>query len=69
MESRGTKRKWPADVKNTLVARLYDLNNDSFNLTEGLNNANEDFVQVFKSIGERQSEIYVRSVGVDEQYE
>lgn len=69
MESSGRKRKQAADVKNTLVARLYDLNNDSFNLTEGLNTAHEDFVQVFKSIGERHSEIYARSVGVDEQYE
>lgn len=69
MESRGSKRKRSADITNTLVAELYTLNNDSFNLTEELNTAKEDFVQLFKTIGERQSEIYARAVAVDEQYQ
>lgn len=69
MEARGSKRKRTGDVKSTLVTELYDLNNDSFNLTEDLNDANDHFVQLFKSIGERQSEIYAKSIGVDERYE
>lgn len=69
MESRDSKRKRTVDLKNTLVAQLYDLNNVSFKLTEDLNTANEVFVQLFKSIGERQSEIYASSIGVNEQYE
>lgn len=69
MESRGAKRKRPADVKNTLVSQVYELNNESFKLTEELENANDNFVQVFRSVGERQSEIYAKSVAVDQQYE
>lgn len=69
MAPAGSKRKRSSDVKQAMVAQLYHLNNDSFNLTEGVIAAKEDFMQMFKSIGERQSEIYARSVGVDEQYE
>lgn len=69
MESRGSKRKRSSDDKNTLVLEIYALNNDSFKLTEDLNTETEDFSQIFKTVGERQSEMYARSVALDEQYE
>lgn len=69
MEARGSKRKYSLDAKKTLVPQLYHLNNESFQLTEDLHTANDDFLQLFQSIGERQSEIYARSIGLDEQYE
>lgn len=68
MASRSAKRKRPDDVKNMLVPALHELTNVSFRFNEELDSVNDHFVQMFKSMGERQSEMYAQSVGIDEKY-
>lgn len=68
MASRSAKRKRADDVKNMLVPALHELTNVSFRFNEELDSVNDHFVQMFKSMGERQSEMYAQSVGIDEKY-
>lgn len=68
MASRSGKRKRSDDVKSMLIPALHELTNVSFKFNEDLDTVNDDFVLMFKSMGERQSEMYAQSVDIDEKY-
>lgn len=68
MASRPTKRQRSDDVKNMLITAIHDLTNVSLQFNEDLDTTNEDFILMFKSMGERQSEMYARSIDIDERY-
>lgn len=68
MSSRSAKRKRYSDTKNMLVNDLHNLVVTSGHFNNDLKSANEDFVLMFKSMEDRQSELFAHSLGIEEKY-
>lgn len=62
------KKRLSAIKKKKLVEELHHLAVNSLNFNIDLQSASEDFKMMINSMEERQSELYARSVGLNEKY-
>lgn len=68
MARKSGKRKRVDDVKDWVCDEIYQMTINSGEFINDLETADEDFVLMFKSIEERQSELYARSIGIQDKY-
>ena len=66
--SRSAKRIRYCNIKTLLVNDLNNLNISSADLNEEIRSANEDFGLFFKSMEDRQTELFARTLGIEEKY-
>lgn len=55
-------------MKNLVVNDLNNINITSAELNEDMRLANEDFGLFFKSMADRQNELFARTLGIEEKY-
>lgn len=68
MPKRSYKRKRYSDVKDWLVVQLHELITNSFDFNNDIDSADEDLMLMFKTMQDKQSELYARSIGLEEKY-
>lgn len=68
MSSRSAKRKRWSNIKNVVVHDLQNLAITFTDFNNDLHEANESFGQMFKAMEEMKSELFARSVGLEEKY-
>ncbi|KAL1809521.1 hypothetical protein ACET3Z_026511 [Daucus carota] len=68
MESRTVKRKRCNKIKENVIEESHALVMNSAKLVDEIQAANEDFVEYFKSMGDRHSELISQAMGINEQY-
>ncbi|WOH04366.1 hypothetical protein DCAR_0623775 [Daucus carota subsp. sativus] len=66
MSSRRAKRKRYLELQDVLVSKVQSLNLSSSDLDNDVITANEDFGLMYKSMEDRQSELYSRMLGIAE---
>ncbi|KAK1392514.1 hypothetical protein POM88_011570 [Heracleum sosnowskyi] len=68
MSSPSAKRRRYSNMKNLVVNDLNSINISSAELNEDIRIANEDFCLFFKSMEDRQTELFARTIGLEEKY-
>ena len=68
MESRTIKRKRCNKIKENVIEESHAVVMNSAKLVDEIQAANEDFVEYFKSMGDRHSELISQAMGINEQY-
>lgn len=68
MSPRSAKRRRYSNIKKMLVNDLNNINHTSADLNEDLRSAVEDFGLFFKSMEDRQNELFARTLGLEEKY-
>lgn len=68
MSSRSAKRRRYTNIKSLLVNDLNNINLTSADLNEDIRSANEDFGLFFKSMEDSHTELFARTIGIEEKY-
>lgn len=68
MASRNAKRKRCNEIKASVVEDTHELLINSAKFVSEIQAANEDFVEFYKSMADRQSELLSQALGINEQY-